>query len=135
VILEVVQRDRLRVLVPMICLLLISLWLAFRRVSEVLLSLATLAFSGLCLLTIMRCAGWSWNLLNLTALPLLLGSGVDYSIHMQLALRRHCGDVTATRRVIGRALFLCAATTVVGFGSLAWSSNAGLASLGKICAA
>ena len=33
--------------------------------------------------------GWSWNLLNLMAVPLILGTGVDYGIFMQLALRRH----------------------------------------------
>ena len=38
------------------------------------------------------------------------------------------------RRVTGRAVFLCAATTVAGFGSNAFSSNAGLSSLGLVCA-
>jgi uncharacterized membrane protein YdfJ with MMPL/SSD domain len=37
-------------------------------------------------------------------------------------------------RGVGRALILCAATTVAGFGSLGFSSNAGLASLGRVCA-
>jgi KDO2-lipid IV(A) lauroyltransferase len=49
-------------------------------------------------------------------------------------LRRHGGDLVLTRAIIGRALLLCAATTAAGFGSLAWSSNAGLASVGKVCA-
>src|SRR5207249_9784205 len=60
---------------------------------------------------------------------------VDYSIHMQLALRRHGGDIAQARRRVGRALFLCAATTVAGFGSNVWSSNGGLVSLGQVCAA
>lgn len=129
-----VKRDFWKVLVPMAALLLISLWFAFRNVTEVLLSLATLAFSGLALGTIMSLAGWSWNLLNLMALPLLLGAGVDYSIHLQLALRRHGGNLAVTRRSVGRALLLCAGTTVAGFGSNIWSSNAGLTSLGLVCA-
>ena len=129
-----VKKDFWKVLGPMIVLLLVSLWFAFRNVTEVLLSLATLAFSGVALWAIMSLAGWSWNLLNLMALPLLLGSGVDYSIHMQLALRRHRGDLAITRRSVGRALLLCAGTTVAGFGSNAWSSNAGLMSLGLVCA-
>ena len=111
-----------------------SLWLAFRRLAEVLLGLAVLLLSGLCLLATMSLAGWSWNLLNLMALPLMLGTGVDYSIFMQLALRRHGGDLDAVRRSIGRALLLCGGTAIAGFGSLAWSSNAGMASLGKVCA-
>ncbi|HVY71374.1 MAG TPA: MMPL family transporter, partial [Verrucomicrobiae bacterium] len=77
---------------------------------------------------------WSWNLLNMMALPLLLGMGVDFSIHIQLALRRYEGDLLATRRSVGRALLLAGATTVAGFGSLAFSTNAGMASLGEVCA-
>lgn len=133
-ILGVVKHDFIRVLMPMAALLLISLWLAFKRLREVILSLGTLAFSIAALLAIMRLAGWSWNLMNMTALPLLFGSGIDYGIHIQLALRRHGGNLPATHRTVGRALLLCAGTTIAGFGSLAWSTNTGLASLGKICA-
>ena len=129
-----VQERMWLVLLPMILLVLLSLGLAFRRAVEVLLGLAVLALSGLCLLAVMALAGWSWNLLNLMALPLMLGTGVDYGIFMQLALHRHGGDVGAVRRSIGRALLLCGGTAVVGFGSLAWSSNAGMASLGRVCA-
>lgn len=112
-----------------------ALWLVFGRPGEVLLSLATLAFSFLLLLAIMRAADWAWNLMNLMAVPLLLGTGVDYTIHMQLALRRHAGNLALVRRTTGRALLLCAGTTVAGFGSLAGSGNQGLASLGLLCAA
>ncbi|MBI2924195.1 MAG: MMPL family transporter [Verrucomicrobia bacterium] len=133
-LLAVVKHDFWRVALPMLALICGSLVLAFRRAAEVLLSLATLALSALCLFAVMRLAGWSWNLMNLMALPLLLGMGVDYSIHMQWALRRHGGDVRAVRRVTGRALFLCGGTTIAGFGSLTWSSNAGMASLGQVCA-
>ncbi|MEO5803785.1 MAG: MMPL family transporter, partial [Verrucomicrobiota bacterium] len=132
---DLVEEDFPRVLLPMFALLTFSLWLAFRRVSEVLLSMATLIFTGVVLLLVMSLAHWSWNLLNLMAVPLLLGAGVDYSIHMQLALRRHGGNIREVRRSIGRALWLCGGTTITGFGSLAFSNNAGLASLGKVCSA
>lgn len=128
-------RERLWLVVaPMVLLVLLSLWLAFRRVTEVLLGVAVLLLSGLCLLAVMGLAGWSWNLLNLMALPLMLGTGVDYGIFMQLALRRHGGDLGVVQRSIGRALLLCGGTTIAGFGSLAWSGNVGMASLGKVCA-
>ena len=122
-----------KVIVPMVLLISISLWLAFRNVREMLLSLATLVVSGLGLWAFMAAAGWSWNLLNLMALPLLLGMGVDFSIHIQLALRRYHGDLAVVRGSIGRALLLAGSTTVAGFASLAFSNNAGMASLGKVC--
>ena len=133
-VLGVVKKDFVRVLVPMGLLVLLSLWLAFRSFIGVLLSLAALGLSLLMLLTVMRLAHWDWNLMNMTAIPLLLGAGIDYGIHMQLGLRRHGGDIAATRRTVGRALLLCAGTTIAGFGSLSWSTNTGLASLGRICA-
>jgi lauroyl/myristoyl acyltransferase len=129
-----VQERLWYIVAPMVILVLLSLWLAFRRVTEILLGLGVLVLSGLCLLAVMALAGWSWNLLNLMALPLILGTGVDYSLFMQLALRRHGGDLAVVRRSIGRALLLCGGTAMAGFGSLAWSGNAGMASLGKVCA-
>ncbi|MCL4179414.1 MAG: MMPL family transporter [Verrucomicrobia bacterium] len=118
----------------MLVFVLAALGLAFRRTTEVLLSLVALGFALAGLLAVMRIAGWSWNLMNLMAIPLLLGTSVDYSIHIQLALRRNGGDLRATRRATGHALLLCGVTTITAFSSLAWSSNAGLASLGRICA-
>lgn len=109
-----------------------ALWLTFRKVRGVLLSLAVLAFSGLVLLTVMGLMGWRWNLMNLVALPLLLAMGVDYSIHMQTALFQ--GDARGAFRTVGRALLLAGSTTIIGFGFLGTSSNLGMASLGRVCA-
>lgn len=108
--------------------------LAFRRWTEVVISFGALGFMVLMVQAILGLIGATWNLMSLAALPLLLGVGVDYIIHVQVALRRHGGDVGAMRRVTGRAILLCAATNVDGFGSNVMSSNPGLASLGLVCA-
>ena len=129
-----VQAKMWQVVTPMVLLVLASLWFAFRRATEILLGAAVLLLSGLCLLATMVVAGWSWNLMNLMALPLMLGAGVDYTIFIQLALRRHGGDLGLVRRSVGRALMLCGATAMAGFGSLGFSSNPGMASLGRVCA-
>lgn len=122
------------VITPMVVLVLLSLWFAFRRATEILLGAAVLCMSGLCLLAVMVLSGWTWNLMNLMAAPLILGTGVDYTLFIQLALRRHGGDLGLVRRSVGRALMLCGGTAVTGFGSLGFSSNPGMASLGKVCA-
>ena len=133
-ILGSVMKNLWKLVLPMVGLVLLSLWLAFRRPPEMLLSLTILLLSGLFLLAIMGLAGWSWNLLNLMGIPLILGTGVDYSIFMQLALRRYEGDLRMAHRAVGRALMLCGGTAVAGFGALTLSSNAGMASLGEVCA-
>lgn len=133
-VLAVVQHNLWKLVLPMVGLVLLSLWLAFRRPAEIFLSLGGLLLSGLVLLAVMRGCGWSWNLLNLMALPLILGTGVDYSLFMQLALRRHHGDLRIAHQSVGRALLLCGGTAIAGFGTLGLSSNAGMASLGQVCA-
>jgi predicted exporter len=129
-----VESKMWQLVTPMVILVLLSLWFAFRRSTEILLGAGVLCMSGLCLLATMALTGWKWNLMNLMAVPLILGTGVDYTIFIQLALRRHGGDVTAVRHSVGRALMLCGATAVTGFGSLGMSSNPGMASLGRVCA-
>jgi predicted exporter len=131
---DTVVREMPLLMIPIFLLVVISLWLAFRSLKEVTLSLVTLAFSAVLLWATMGVLNWDWNILNLMALPLLLGMGVDFSIHIQLALRRYEGDLLTVRRSVGRALLLAGATTVAGFGSLSFSTNAGMASLGKVCA-
>jgi len=133
-LITVMKSDIRRVILPMVVILLVLLGLAFRRVTGVVLSIASLALSLVGLLAVMALAGWSWNLMNIMALPLLFGAGVDYSIHIQHALRRHHGDAVQVRNTIGRAILLCAASTAVGFGTLGFGSNAGVASLGRVCA-
>ena len=74
-----VQAKLWQLVAPMVVLVLASLWFAFRRPTEILLGVAVLLLSGVFLLALMAVAGWSWNLLNLMALPLMLGTGVDYT--------------------------------------------------------
>jgi lauroyl/myristoyl acyltransferase len=133
-VLREVQTRLEKVLIALAVLLAVCFWGAFGRWRESVLSLLTLLAGLAGLLAWMRLMNWSWNMLNLMALPLLLGAGAYYTIHVQLALRKYPGNLFALWHTTGRALMLCAATTVTGFGSLAWAGNAGLASMGQVCA-
>ena len=130
---ELVMNDLPVVFIPILALVVLTLWLAFRSWQEVLLSLVTQMFSFLLLAIVMSLADWKWNMMNLMALPLLLGMGVDFAIHTQLALHRYGGNSEAVRGSIGKALLLAGSTTVAGFAAIAFSSNAGMASLGRVC--
>ncbi len=128
-----VAHDIFKVFIPMAVVLVGMLVVVFRRWQGTLLSLGCLALSALILLAVMALFGLEWNFLNVTAFPLLLGTGIDYSIHMILALRREKGDLRMIHRGIARALVFCGISTTIAFGSLAFASNAGLASLGRVC--
>ena len=108
--------------------------LAFRdwRALGLFVGATTLVF--FCLAGAMSLFGLQWNVFNLAALLLLLGTGTDYSILLLLALRRNGGDVPAARRELALVICLCATSASAGFGTISWANHAGLASLGQTCA-
>ncbi|RFC43925.1 MAG: putative exporter [Verrucomicrobia bacterium] len=110
----------------------ILLW-TFRRVEEMLWTGLSLVLSSIITLGVMSLAGWTWNFVNSAAILICLGAGADYSIHMLLAMRKGQA-VSEALADTGRAILVCALTTVAGFGSLTFASNLGLASLGQVCA-
>lgn len=78
--------------------------------------------------------GLPFNFANVIALPLLLGIGVDYGIHL---VEHACGMQTGTDDGLlctstARAMFLSAATTVISFGNLTFSDHRGMASVGVL---
>lgn len=118
----------------LILVVLLLLGLIFRKVSDVLLIAATMATVFAALNGAMVLFGIEWNFFNLAAVLLLLGTGVDYSIYMILALRRNPGTIADVQKSMAKVIFLCATSAAAGFGSISWFSNYGLASLGRTCA-
>ena len=167
-----------------IALVAVALYLAFhfRSVTNAALALAPTIFSFLVLLAVMHLAGQKLNMINLVAVPLLIGIDVDYGIFLvslartqkiparrslvddpasgaslipspgtpgegqgggrapntdrlpnpspeyrgrekQLELARHLSPVC-------HAVMICALATLIGFGSLAWTSVPAIRSLG-----
>ncbi|MEO8613793.1 MAG: MMPL family transporter, partial [Luteolibacter sp.] len=104
----------------------------FRRASDVVLALFAMVVCTVILLAIMSVTGLKWNFVNLMATPLLLGTGIDYAIHVTLSLRRTHGDYQELWQGTGKALLFCGASNVIGFGSLVFSSSDALVSLGIV---
>ncbi len=80
---------------------------------------------------IMYLTGFQFNYANLMALPILVGTGVDYGVHLAHRTKQE-GNVYAAARTTGRAIALCGLTTLVGFGSLILGNHWGVRSLGII---
>jgi hypothetical protein len=75
--------------------------------------------------------GLKVNFLDLIALPITIGIGVDYSVN--LAARERQSHQLGSRHILattGAAVMLCSFTTIVGYGSLLLSDNAGIRSFG-----
>ncbi len=130
---RLIQRDSLRVFLPVGLILIVMLGIIFRDWRDLALSIAALIFSIGALLAITSLLKIEWNAFSLSSIPILFGVGLDYSIHMIFALRRNDGNLQSIRQGISRAILFCGLSTAVGFGSLSLASNLGLASIGRIC--
>jgi predicted exporter len=131
---RVIPREFAILIASLVGVVLLLAGFAYRNLRDVILMVATMALVFLTLMGAMRLLGMEWNVFNLAAVMLLLGTGTDYSIHMLLALNRGDGTIAATQRSMGLVITLCAVSTAAGFGTLAWTSHVGLASLARTCA-
>jgi predicted RND superfamily exporter protein len=112
----------------------------FHSLRDGLLSLTTATFGMVVLLAVMRLAHVRVNLINLLALPLLIGMTVDYGIFLVSLARlgresgtskEHVRDHVASS---SQAVLVCAGATLLGFGSLIWISVPAVQSLGIVVA-
>lgn len=136
-----IRSDMRRLL--LIAALLVLAWLAImlRRPGLIALSIVPATFGLLTLLASMQIAGMRLNLVNLVAIPLIAGLGVDDGIF----LVRHFaswgrspdnGDRDPLNGLIStvQAIFMTSATTIVAFGSLMLTTMPAMRSLGIVIA-
>jgi predicted exporter len=128
----VMGREVKRVLLPAVGVLLVLFFFVFKNWRERAFAVGSLAFSGLLLLGGMSLLGMEWNFVNIATVPLCLGLGLDFNIHMLYSLR-HGDETGESDPGVGRALAYCGLSTGLAFGALALSDNVGLSSFG-ICA-
>ncbi len=108
------------------------LWMALRRVTDVLLTLVPLLVAGAVTMEICVLIELPLNFANIVALPLMLGIGVAFKIYYVTAWRS--GRTNLLQTSLTRAIFFSAMTTATAFGSLWLSSHPGTASMGKLLA-
>jgi len=111
----------------------VLLWLLWRRISDVLLVLAPLILSSLLTCAAMVLLDLPFNFANVIVIPLLLGVGANSGIHLVHRSKNIASsDEELLATTTARAVFYSALTTAVSFGTLAFSSHRGMASLGIV---
>ena len=108
------------------------LWIALRRVGDVLLTLGPLALAGVVTLELCVLFDMPLNFANIIALPLLLGVGVAFKIYYIMAWR--AGQTNLLQSALTRAVTFSALATATAFGSLWFSSHPGTSSMGRLLA-
>lgn len=116
--------------VIVIVFILIVLW---RSIRDSALVIAPLILASVLTVASSVMLGITFNFANVIIIPLLLGMGIDSGIHMVHRVRGGgLPDGNLLRTGTARAVFLSAVTTMASFGTLAFSSHLGIASLGQL---
>ena len=107
------------------------LWFDFRSVPYALLAAVPLSLGVLQTFGILGILNLPLNPANMIALPLMLGLGVDYGIHIVHDFREQRGPYKMSPST-AVAVLVDSLTTIVGFGALMIASHQGLQSLGRV---
>jgi hypothetical protein len=127
-ILREIRTATIYVLIVIFGVLLVT----FRNLIQALLAVITLSVSVIWMLGLFPVTGTSINFLNVMVLPLIIGIGTAFFIHI---IRRYQAekDIRLSLYYSGKGVFLSALTTMIGFGSLGlMASYKGIEYLGKM---
>ncbi|HEY8344253.1 MAG TPA: MMPL family transporter [Bacillota bacterium] len=109
------------------------LLLSMKSLRKALLALFPLTVGMIWMLGLHPLLGWRVNMVNIAVIPLIIGMGIDYGVHIVERFTVEEEEIGAVFRYTGKALLLSALTTMIGFGSLGLiSSFTGVASIGAI---
>ena len=113
-----------------LCIIFLMSYLLTRKLRFVFALLAPLVLATLSVVFLLTLFSFPINFANIIALPLLLGIGIDSSIHVFHRMKKHNSISSFYSTSTTRAVIFSALTTSLSFGSLAISSHNGTASLG-----
>jgi uncharacterized protein len=126
-------RDVRLTLLPMAFVLALCVLLALRSLREALAAVLLLIIAAVLVLAlVLWTGGGSLHFLHVLGLILLMGAGLDYTLHMLFALRRSDRGPQAVFAGTGMAIVFCAVSTAIGFGSLLRASTPAMSDLGLV---
>ncbi|HVB83226.1 MAG TPA: MMPL family transporter [Candidatus Binataceae bacterium] len=105
----------------------------FRNLRDTALATVPLLFGGAWMLEAMGWMGWEFNLANLFAVPILIGTGIDNGVNMLYRWREE-RDKSALilTKAVGKSVTICSLTTIAGFAALISAEHRGISSLGWV---
>ena len=117
-------------IVTTLFIVLLLLFLYFRRLTPVLLVMVPIGLTMIYTLGIAQTMGLSLNMANILMIPLVIGLGVDTGIH--LVHRYENPSTSRATEATHRAVIISGLTTCGTFFSLSFSPHGGAASIGLL---
>jgi predicted RND superfamily exporter protein len=113
--------------------ILLIVYLSFRSVRVSLIVLIPIVFGVVTTFGLLLLVRYHFSFTSLTAIPLIIGIGIDNGIHLVRRYREDKrNDILAVAKASGAALIQSNLTTMVGFGALMTSSFPPLVEMGLV---
>jgi hypothetical protein len=91
--------------------------LSFRSFRYTLFAVVPLLVGMIWMLGVYPLLGFKLNPINIAVIPLVIGMGIDFGIHLAHRYKVE-GEIRTVYRYTGKGVLLSALTTMIGFGSL-----------------
>jgi predicted RND superfamily exporter protein len=130
---ELIKRDLALTVFVVTLGVVILLWIHFRSVRHALLVTVPPLVAVLWTLGLMAVTGHQLNFINVLALPIIIGLGIDNGLHILERLHRTPHrDVSVALVKTGRAVVITSLSTILGFGALSLASFRGIQQMGVL---
>lgn len=129
---EVLVNNLTTIFILAVLAMLIILFIYFRRISLVALSLVPVLFGVVAMLAAFKLLGYELNFFNAIWVALILGIGIDSGVHMISGYRVSPDLRRASLDEVGRAVTMSTLTTLIAFGSMTLAALPGLRSSGVL---
>ncbi|MBA7512361.1 hypothetical protein ES705_04366 [subsurface metagenome] len=130
-LISVIGNDGKNAALLTILVVFMLLWLDFRKIKYAVIAMIPLVAGFVWMVGLMKLTGMQLTVVNVMGLPMIIGIGIDYGVHVVHRWRsEEKGKVNKIFASTGKAILLSALTTMLAFGSLVFSIWRGFGSLG-----
>lgn len=131
ILIKVIGEDGRRAALLTLIVVFFFLWMDFRSLRLAILAMVPLLVGMVWMVGFMGLTGIQITLLNVMALPLILGIGMDDGVHLMHRLKTEGPQQIYTIfSSTGKAIIITSLTTMLSFGSLVFATYRGFGSLG-----
>jgi predicted RND superfamily exporter protein len=128
-----ILRDSRRALLWTAAAIVLIVYLTFRKWRITLLVLMPIVFAIVVTFGLLRLMGHSFSFMSVTAIPLIIGIGIDNGIHLvRRYLETASNSILDVAKASGAALIQSNLTTIIGFGALLAATFPPLAEMGLV---
>jgi predicted RND superfamily exporter protein len=129
---RIFSREAPRALMLGLLVVFVLLFIDFRSLRLTGIAIGQLICGVILMLGAMKVAGIHLNYVNAFVATMILGVGIDYSIHMVHRMSLNGGKVDAGLLETGKAVVIAALTNIAAFGTLTLGNYPALRSFGQV---